>query len=189
MKKLNTITLPALSGKDTISQAKNVFTAWIDSDFENWGTDKKGNKTDVISLAVCEMTEDATFAQLFTKPDEMCLSQAQIIAFCKNHKDELRQDGYATFFLFKVDIEFFVASVYVRSGELYVFVYPFSNAHVWCSGYRHRVVFPQLALEPSETSERCDTVPLSPSDPKAGVELEEAIEVCKKNGLTVSKIY
>src|SRR4051812_34760854 len=122
MKHIHTITLSATKGTQTIARADEVFS-YIDSDFDNWVTDKKGDKTEEMELAVCELTKDMTFKQIFSKPEEMCLSQAQIIEFCQNHKDKLKQDVYSTFFLFKVGSEFFVASVFVRSGahlEVYV---------------------------------------------------------------------
>lgn len=147
MKKLNTITLSETKGNKTIARADDLFT-WIDSDFENWGTDKKEKKTESIELAVCEITSDATFAHLFTKPEEMSLTQSQIIEFCTNHKDKLRADGYATFFLFKVGTEYFVADVDIRSGGLlHAYVRRFSRARVWRAGFRHRIVIPQLALK------------------------------------------
>ncbi len=139
------VLIPSLKGKETIARADDVFTGYIDSDFENWGTDKKGEKTEENKLAVCEMTEDATFAQLFTKPEDMCLSQEQIIWFCEKQKDLLRKDGYATFFLFKVKNEFFVARVFVYSDDyLYVCVNRLGFDYVWSAESRHRFVTPML---------------------------------------------
>lgn len=48
-----------------------------------------------------------TFAKIFTSfrgdLDKLCLTQHQIKAFCKKHANWLRTNGYATFFLFKVE--------------------------------------------------------------------------------------
>lgn len=138
---------------DTIARAGNLFS-YIDSDFENYGTDKKSPKTKETSVAVLEMSKNATFAQMFTKPDEMTLTQAQIIQFVKNHEDKLREDGYSTFFLFKTGDEFFVAGVYFRDGgRLRVHVRRFSYDDVWYAERRHRVVVPQLALKHFETTD------------------------------------
>lgn len=178
MKILHTIQLTKTTGKKVIAEASDVFS-YIDSDFRNWKTDKKGVKTADMNLSVCELTEDMTFAQMFTKPEDMSLSQEQIIQFCTEHKDKLKQDWY-TFFLFKVDSEFFVAGVDVYSdGHLGVRVGQFSRDYVWGAERRRRVVLPQLTLELSAP----DTLNLSLSDT-----LQKAIEVCKENGYQVSKI-
>lgn len=124
-----------------IADAKDVFTSYVDNDFRNWNT----NKGD--ELAVCELTEDMTFEQMFKKPDEMVLTQQQIIDFCKNHKEFLRKGGRATFFLFKVGEKFFVASVLVNSDGLSVDVLRFEHGYVWDAGDVLRVVVPQLALK------------------------------------------
>lgn len=151
------IIIPALKGKETIARADDVFTGWIDSDFENWGTDKKGVKTGETKFVVQEMTENSKFNQLFTKPDEMVMSQEQIIWYCTNHKDLLHE--WYTFFLFKIGETFFVARVRVRdSGELDVRVDRFDDGSVWSAGGRHRVVLPKLALE------SLDSYPLKLSD-------------------------
>jgi hypothetical protein len=73
------------------------------------------------------------------------LTQEQILYFIKNHEDKLRDDGYATFFLFESHGEFFVAYVYFYSfGSLSVSVGRFESAFVWGAEYRRRLVVPQF---------------------------------------------
>lgn len=149
---LKTITIPALKGDLTITEASDVFTGYIDSYFKNWKTDVPSKKTSEAKMSIFDLTENKTFAQIFIDPKKMCMTQAQIIYFVKNHKDLLRTDGYGTFFLFKVGNKFFVACVCFRDvGQLGVDVYRFSLDVVWDAGYRRRIVVPQLALESSET--------------------------------------
>lgn len=175
MKILNqNIKIPACS-KDTIARADDVFTGWIDSDFIKWGTDVKSPKTEETELAVLEMDKNGTFKDMFGSIsewsashatskdyDSMCLTQAQIIAFMKEHKDKLRTDGYSTFFLFKVNSEVFVARVRLDSGERPdALVHRFSDNGVWYAKFRHRLVVPQLALGNSGAAERpSDTLTL-----------------------------
>ena len=151
--------------KDTIARSEEVFTGYIDSDFEKYGTDKKSPKTAETKVAVLEMDKDGTFKQIFDSisadTDSMSLTQAQIIEFCKTNKDDLRQGGYATFFLFKGDLDFFVAYVRVIVGELEVYVLRFSRDDVWSAEFRHRFVVPQLALGKVDTSV---TLTPNPSD-------------------------
>lgn len=174
------ILLPACSNA-TIARAKDVFTGWIDSDFVNYGTDVKSPKTKATKIAVLEMTKDGTFKDIFTNPEEMCMTQAQIVEFCRNHKDKLNQDWY-TFFLFKVGNEFFVARVRVRSDGLSGDADRFSDDGVWDAVCRHRVVVPQLALKNSSAS---DTLAPGHSD---SLTLEQKIDDVKKGGYTVVKI-
>jgi hypothetical protein len=142
--------LAQTDGKKTIAQAKTVFTWGIDGDFTNWNLDVPAQPTGIAKVSVHEMFErDGTFAEIYGslgRPlDRLCLTQHQIINFCVMHKDKLRQEGYGSFFLFKVGGKFFVATVIVDSvGHLRALVFRFSHDYVWRAEYRHRFVFPQL---------------------------------------------
>ncbi|KKT26652.1 MAG: hypothetical protein UW11_C0007G0001, partial [Parcubacteria group bacterium GW2011_GWA2_43_9b] len=94
--------------------------------------------------------KDATFSQMFgdlsSDVRRLCLTQHQIKNFVKKHRNWLRTEGYATFFLFESKGHFFVASVDVHSGgRLYVSVRLFGSAHVWDAELRRRLVVPKLA--------------------------------------------
>ncbi|MCX6763789.1 MAG: hypothetical protein NTZ97_03620 [Candidatus Moranbacteria bacterium] len=150
-----TIIIDECDGTETLADAKDVF-AYIDSDFKNWGLDKKASATGKTPVQVFEMSEDATFRQMFnsfsTERKKLCLKQSQIKKFVKKHSKWLRTDGYATFFLFKkdetkdADDNFFVAYVHFYSGDkLEVNVNRFENDIVWSAEVRRRLVVPQLA--------------------------------------------
>jgi len=133
-------------GTEILAKAKDIFT-WIDSDFVDYGADEPGQATLETSVRVYEMAKDATFAQMFSSLssdlDRLCLTQAQIKSFAKSHRNWLRSDGYATFFLFKSHGHFFVAGVFVNSyGELEANVGRFEDGNVWGAGGRGRVVVP-----------------------------------------------
>jgi len=136
-----TLMLDALDGKET----------FIDDDFKEWGTDKSSIATKEQAVVVHELVKNATFAQMFdslgTDLDKLCLTQAQIINFCKKYPEWLRKIEKATFFLFKVEDQFFIAHVRVFSdNSLYVFVYRFGNVLVWRAGQSLGLVVPQLVL-------------------------------------------
>lgn len=146
-----TLTLSPTDGNEIIAEAGDLFKGYLDSDFVNWNTNVKGNPTEAQNVQVHEMTKDGTFEQIYsglgTDLNALCLSQAQIIQFVKNHRKWLREDGYGTFFLFKVGGEFFVADVSVYSvGSLDAYVDRFSDDNVWFAENRSRFVVPQLAL-------------------------------------------
>ncbi len=147
-----TLTLSPTDGNEIIAEAGDLFKGYLDSDFVNWNTNVKGNPTEAQNVQVHEMTKNGTFEQIYgglgNDLNALCLSQAQIIQFVKKHRKWLREDGYSTFFLFKVGDEFFVAGVRVDSdGSLYAFVRRFSYDEVWFAEFCNRFVVPQLALD------------------------------------------
>lgn len=164
------IKIPALKGKRTI--ARSELFEYLDTDFENWGTDKVGEETEEAKIAVLEMTEDGTFKDIFKDPERMAMSQDQILWLVENQMEKLK-DGSSTFFLFKAGSELFVAGVSVDSGRLEVRVSRFSCDDVWGAEYRDRVVVPQLALDPSEPS------------PSEALTLGDAIQKVKEAGYLV----
>lgn len=143
-----TLTIGATDGKQTIAQAGDVFTAYIDSDFKNWNLDVPGKAKPATKVEVHELVKDGRIDQFFPslgQLDDLCLEQDQIIKFCLEYKQWLRTEGWATLFLFKVANQFFVARVYfVDGGHLRVRVRRFSDGRVWRAGDRGRVVVPQL---------------------------------------------
>lgn len=140
------ITIDACDGTETIANAKEVFPSGIDGKFNNWGTNKPSVSTKETEVQVYEMVDNAKFARMFsslgTNLDKLCLTQAQIKNFCKKHCNWLRQEGYSTFFLFKVEDQFFVANVRVSSVGLNVLLCRFEDEDVWNSGYLPRLVVP-----------------------------------------------
>lgn len=167
------ISIPALDGKETI--AKSTMFAYIDSDFKNLGLNKVGEKTEGKLFEVLELDKDMTFKEMFTQPEKQWMTQAQVLAFIKEHGDKLRRDGWATLFLLKKDDEFFVTFVRVYSGGLRVGVSRFEGGGVWYAEYQRRLVSPQLDSE-AISSSPLDTLTSS---------LDEAIKICKEAGLKI----
>lgn len=147
------IIIDAVDGSQTLAQAKkDVFNGYVDPDFKNYGTDNSGPRTDKTTVLVYEMGEDANFSRMFnslnTDLNKLCLTQHQIKQFCRQHRQWLRTNGYATFFLFKENNEFFVAFVRLFSDDkLKVFVYRLEYDVVWYASRRPRLVVPQLQLQ------------------------------------------
>ncbi|MES3032261.1 MAG: hypothetical protein V4699_03425 [Patescibacteria group bacterium] len=142
------LTLEPTDGKETIAEASALFNGWIDGDFKEYGCDVESKPTVAQKVVVHEMIKNGDFSRIFgglsDTLDALCLTQPQIIQFVKKHRKWLRTDGYATFFLFKVGDEFFVARVCVLSdGVLFAFVDRFSRGNVWYAEDRRRVVSPQ----------------------------------------------
>ena len=128
------VEIGATTGYETIARSPDVFTGFLDADFEHWGTDKRGIATPPAKADVWEMDpskcQRATFAEIFATLDNPDLTQGQIIDFCTHHPDLLRQDGWATFFPFKVGEEPFVACVDVVGDALWARVGRLSLIHI-----------------------------------------------------------
>jgi hypothetical protein len=147
---VGTVVLSALNGQRTIANDGSNLFSYIDSDFRRWNANATGDATPETPVAVLEMTEDATFAEMFgslsDNVESLALTQDQILSFIENHSDKLRTGGYATFFLFKSEGKLFVAYVHRRDdGSLRVYVYEFSRGFRWYGEHRHRVVVPQAS--------------------------------------------
>ncbi len=141
------IAIGATDGTETLAQAGDVFTGWIDPDFKNWELDSPSVATSPMPVMVTELTKNGTFAEIYKSLgellDDLCFSQAQIKKFCVEHRSKLSTD-YGTFFLFKKHGNFFVADVRVLGGgRLRVRVRRFSFDGVWRAERGHRFVFPQ----------------------------------------------
>lgn len=144
------IVIPPADGSEILAEAGDLFTGYINPDFRNWKADEPGATTRETEVQVYEQVKDVTLAQMFGSlsldPAKLCLTQAQIKAFVKQHRNWLRTGSYVTFFLFRSYNHFFAARVLIHGdGKLHVYVYRFESADVWYAAYRHRVVAPQLA--------------------------------------------
>jgi hypothetical protein len=156
LSKGESIIIDACDGTETLAKAKETFKSGIDSEFKDWGTDKPSKETGETAVLVCEAQNDSTFVQLFgslgNDLDKLCLTQHQIKNFCKKHSNWLRTEGYSTFFLFKVDEQFFVALVHINSsnphsdGLLHLRLRRFGYDRVWDATFYRRVVIPQLTV-------------------------------------------
>jgi len=144
------LVLGPLDGSRTIARARDIFSGYLDSDFRNWGLDVSSRATEEARTQVFEMRRDANFADMFgslARPlSELTFTQDQIIEFCLKYPNWLRQDGYATFFLFEVNGEIFVARVLVYPLGFGVRAFRFGRSRVWGGEGRRRVVVPQLDL-------------------------------------------
>ena len=140
--------IEALAGASYISDAKKTFKSNIDRNFKNLGLNKSCSATAEIMVDVSEMVSNGTLVQIFTGItsdfDRIVMTQAQIIRFCEKYPTWLCQEGCATFFLTKVNGEYFVVGVGVNSDGLRVSVGRLENDGVWGGEYRLRVVSPQL---------------------------------------------
>lgn len=177
-KLIDTIKLPYAYPR-IIADAKDIFPGWIDSDFKNYGLNTDGSRNESY-VEVHDLVENGTFKEIFESfgrnLEDMVVSQGQVIKFAKTIK---KDDPCIYFFLLKSGDTFFVAFVRRNDGKLSAYVYHFGRDGVWRAEYRRRFVLHATSSSESKTD-------LGTS---ADLTLKQAIEVCKKNGLNVTKTY
>ena len=143
------IIIGSTTGNETIADARGVFN-YIHPDFKVRGTDvPSGVATEAAHAKVYKMQRNATLAQTFRSLGRiraLSWQQGQVIAFCREHRDKLRQEGFGTFFPFKVKgrTRSFVACVCVGGARLDVAVFNLNYKDAWKAQAHRRVVVPQL---------------------------------------------
>jgi hypothetical protein len=147
---LESVSCAPTSGQTTLAKAKGVFTGFLDPDLKNWVTNIVGDDTLTMPMDIYEINKNGKvkdfFLSLGRERKKLYSTQGQIIEFCRTHRDKLRQDGFATFFLFEVagQSEPFVACVFVGGGALRLLVFRFELDVVFDADDRRRVVVSQL---------------------------------------------
>lgn len=150
-----TISLDADDGTVTLANAVDVFTGYLDSDFENYGTNVHGPEMPAINVQVWELIKNGNFKTIFAgiinNPSLLCIGQGQVKQFPQKFGKWVRSDRI-TFVPFKVKFpddheEIFVAGLNrYDDGRLRAFVCRFSGGDVWFAGYGAWFVLPQLEL-------------------------------------------
>ena len=138
------LVLGPTDGQETLAQATEVFR-YIDRNFERWNCNTAGLPTNETVVQVYEMVTDCTFQEMFDSfgipIDSFALTQAQIKQFTMLYPNWLKRGGNGTFFLFKVDGEFFVSAVYFFSdGRVGVRLRGLALERVFRAQKRHRLV-------------------------------------------------
>lgn len=136
-------------GEEIIARAGRIFVRGIDSIFTDRQFKAPSQKTPATTLKVYELIRGGTFMDVYKSLDcpleQACLTQAQIIMFCKEHWDKLCGCGYGTFFLFRAGDDFFVACIEKDLDDrLGVHARSVSFDTIWDASSRHRFVVPQL---------------------------------------------
>ncbi len=142
------LSLDPSDGTETLANASDVFTIWLDPNFKNYGTNVPSPATEQIEVAVYEIVKNGNLETIFGSFGDdlarLCLPQDKIIQFVKKYREWLQKDGSATLFLFQVGHnKFFVASIGMNTKTaLGASVAHFSYDNVWDAQFSPRVVVP-----------------------------------------------
>ena len=176
-KLLKTIKLKATEPA-LISEASDVLTGYIDSDFKNYGLDKD-TPAEEKTVELYKMIENGIFKQIFTQPEKQWMTQGQVIEFVKNHKEDLKTSYGYTFFLLKKNGVFFVAFAYLDGhGRPGVYVRRFDYDFVWGPEFGSQFVVLQLDSK-TPSSETSESLTLGSLDSRIK-ELENQVESLRK---------
>lgn len=141
--------IPACDGTETLAKAKKVFKGCIDRNFEKWGTNIPGVATAEVKVDAHRMSNGSSYAGIFgsfgSDMDKLCFTQHQIQAFCQKYNKWMSTESLSTFFLFKVEKQFFVASVHAYSGGWDLSVSRFEHYGILRT-YTHRAVVPLMKV-------------------------------------------
>lgn len=150
------IMLRATEGTGTFARSGDIYTGYLDSDFESWNLDGPGKASPEMQVSMKEMVpgSNGKLADIFAaigEIEKLVVPQEQAKNLAVEHRDKLHPDGWATFVPFTRNDEpvnadksnVFVASVYADGGELKADVYEFLFDYVWRGGYQPLVVFRQ----------------------------------------------
>ncbi|MDB4984807.1 MAG: hypothetical protein JWM20_986 [Patescibacteria group bacterium] len=109
------IIIDACDGTRSIADSEEIFTRFLDPSFKDAFFDKTGKETKEISLEISEITKMSTLQKIFHSleidPENLRLTQHQIINFCEKYPDKFLINGKPTLFLFKMGSSVCVASI------------------------------------------------------------------------------
>jgi hypothetical protein len=112
----------------------------------------KEELTKPLHVEVYGLLKDSNFEAIFgafpKKIDELCLNQAQIIQFHKEHRFSLRGHGVPTLFATKIDGELSVVNVTDYKLVWFATIFSFSDHRAWFAQGMPNVVVPQITAKP-----------------------------------------
>lgn len=131
-----------LPGEKNINDFK-----WIDSDFKKLTDNQLVTPTKTTEVGVYNLLKTATFKEvinsILVEPDELCLTQSQIIDFCVNQKAFIKKKCYGTVFLIKSDQEFyFVRAIKAIDERITFCLHSFTCETKWDRELDLNFVFP-----------------------------------------------
>lgn len=134
--------LEKIDGQKTIIESEgfeifhncgNVFTA-----------KQRSKPSEYCELLVYQLNEDLKTSEIFksfrVNMNKLCLSENQVLCFCKKYPEELKSEGLATFFLVKKGNKYFVFDVHKGNDKILVVVSDMQNSRIWQGKHAYRIV-------------------------------------------------
>lgn len=150
------LAINATTGDETVLKSNGVFR-YIDNDFRRWNLDIPSAPTPPTMVGIHRLVRSSDLESIFVgltgRLRSSCLTQGQIIDFCKNHHTLLLNRGIGTFFLFMTGDNYFASDVFIQEiyrpqpGEkpevrLSITVHNLSSYSNWDSKYKYQFVIP-----------------------------------------------
>jgi hypothetical protein len=134
-----------VGGQVSIAKVKDTFDH-VDLCFKDWSINDERD-TEAVEVNIFKLIKDATNMEMFSflnkNLDNLCLTPAQIICFCKKYKTHLIQDG-PTFFLLKEGKynSYFVGSVRKHNDSISIKIDSLKNDGIYFSHKPRNLVVP-----------------------------------------------
>lgn len=137
------IIIPPCDGREKFGQTKKVFVT-VAKKLTGREVIQNDEPTDATPVAVHQLIDDATFAQMFLSKEEVLFTEMQIIEFSKVYPNWLQTGDGATFLLFKDNKEITVATIFVNPNKtLWLDYRDFYSSTIWKEKNGHRIVIPK----------------------------------------------
>lgn len=142
------LTLSSVAGDTTIVGSADVFSGWIDGDFQSVDVADSRKRRPKISVDIYRLVTGGRMSEIISgfgrkKVAKLCLAQSHIVEFCRTHAHRLRQcaDGYGTFFLLNTGDKIIVPYVFRHSSGFKICAGSLSDPFYWTAiGKRQFVV-------------------------------------------------
>mgnify|MGYP000894048647 CR=1 FL=1 len=145
--------IEASDGKKKFSNSE-IFNIYLDQDFRSPKLDKFGPASNEIVLDFYELKSDGNFKEIFNSfgrdLKDICLTQSQMIDFCRKYRREPIFQGYTLFFLLeeKSELEkkneYFVVFINFFANGISAVVSSLQSNHLWKPKDPRLVVIPRF---------------------------------------------
>ena len=138
-------------GKEKLADAKDIFNKVT---FRI--SDKPSVPTTSTPIEVCTLVRDASFERMFTfltkDLSRLCLTESQIVSFCRKYQRRMTFHVSATSFLLNKDEQkpfnptnLVVAHIVHQDNKLLVYKHDFMDKGIWkTNGIKYQVVVPKI---------------------------------------------
>lgn len=145
--------LPATNGSKNIIRNGKIFEGHLDHDFHTWGMDFASQDTPEVEIIMRIPSVAGKFREIFyhrdKRPEELCLTQSQILSTIDHHPQLFSRKGRPHFFLTSKGERLIVIGVYVNGDFWHTHIFDFDDSHLWRTDRKVRVfIFDQVKVRP-----------------------------------------
>ncbi len=147
--------IPPVDGKRSIARSVSIFSGGMTGYYKSLYLDLPSQPTTEVSVSIRKITDYDSYMGMFTTIckdiNELCLTQHQIVEFCRLHtgwmisNKLITRSWQSTCFLFKQNNEFYVANTQLCDDGIYIFLDQMNSACLGNNCNTGLVVIPSLS--------------------------------------------